>query len=131
MGCSEPSGVTSRSASTRGSCVCKACMHVADLAEEQVSAMGLSDLAARALGTGAGEGVFAIAEELALDQSLESPRSSQPRRAGPTYAGLVRGLGKCLLARTRFAVRHNGQTLFRHTQCLPGIGLHLWVQPGP
>ena len=91
---------------------------VVDLVEEERAAVRALE-AADALAHRAGEGALLVAEQLALDQRVATPRRSRRRRAGPSRAGrqLVDGLGGGALARCPSRPRAAGWSRWSAMRC--------------
>ena len=84
--------------------------HVADLVEEDRTAVGQLELALASLGTGAGEGAGLVAEELGLDQVLVDRAAVQPDEgAVAAPAAVVDALAEDLLADARFSAEQHGR----------------------
>ena len=85
--------------------------HVADLVEEDGTAVALLELA-DAPAVGAGEGALFVAEQLAFQEVLRDGRTvqRQERRLGPR-AVLVDGAGDQFLAGAAFAGNQHGDAL--------------------
>src|SRR5262249_28988153 len=84
-------------------------VHLGDLAEEQVAAVGELETAGPSLG-GAGESAALVAEQLALDQRLGDRRAvDRDERAVPTIGEIVDRARDQLLTRAALAVDENGR----------------------
>jgi len=90
--------------------------HIANLVQQQSTAVGLQQLATHALLARPGEAATAVAEQLTFDQALGDRRTvDRHERLATALAGLVHGLGKGFFTATGLAAQQQRHIALEHT----------------